>query len=59
MTRNMTRPSQLLENVFSRDPEYVDGRRLQGKVLLAKGDMKKAVEVLEQLDQTYPNRPHH
>jgi tetratricopeptide (TPR) repeat protein len=44
----------LLENVFSRDPEYVDGRRLQSDVLLAKGDTKKAVEVLERLDQKYP-----
>ncbi len=47
----------LLENVFSRDPEYVDGRRLQGNVLLAKGDMKKAVELLERLDQTHPDSP--
>ena len=47
----------LLENVFSRDPEYVDGLRLQGNVLLAKGDMKKAVELLERLDQTYPDTP--
>ena len=45
----------LLENVFGRDPEYVDGRRLQSDVLLAKGDTKKAVEVLERLDQTYPD----
>ena len=47
----------LLENVFGRDPEYVDGRRLESKVLLAKGDMKKAVEGLKRLDQTYPNSP--
>ena len=47
----------LLENVFGRDPEYVDGRRLQGNVLLAKGDTKKAIEVLERLDQTYPDSP--
>ena len=47
----------LLENVFSRDPENVDGRRLQSDVLLAKGDTKKAVEVLERLDQTYPDTP--
>ena len=45
----------LLENVFSRDPEYADGHRLESKVLLAKGDTKKAVEVLERLDQTYPD----
>ena len=47
----------LLENVFSRDPEYIDGRRLESEVLLAKGDTKKAVEVLERLDQTYPDAP--
>jgi tetratricopeptide (TPR) repeat protein len=47
----------LLENVFGRDPEYVDGRRLQSDVLLAKGDTKKAVEVLERVDQTYPGAP--
>ena len=47
----------LLENVFSRDPEYIDGHRLESEVLLAKGDTKKAVEVLERLDQTYPDSP--
>jgi tetratricopeptide (TPR) repeat protein len=47
----------LLENVFGRDPDYIDGRRVQSNVLLAKGDTKKAVEVLERLDQSYPNVP--
>jgi tetratricopeptide (TPR) repeat protein len=47
----------LLENVFSRDAENIDGHRLQSDVLLAKGDTKKAVEVLERLDQTYPDAP--
>jgi tetratricopeptide (TPR) repeat protein len=47
----------LLENVFGRDPEYLEGRRLQGDVLRAKGDTKKAVAVLEQLDHTYPGVP--
>ena len=47
----------LLENVFGREEQYVDGRRLQGDVLLAKGDTKKALEVLERLDQTYPDVP--
>jgi tetratricopeptide (TPR) repeat protein len=47
----------LLENVFSRDPEYIDGRTLESDVLLAKGDTKKAVEVLERLDQAYPDAP--
>jgi tetratricopeptide (TPR) repeat protein len=47
----------LLENIFGRDSEYADGRRLQGNVLLAKGDTKKAIEVLERLDQTHPDNP--
>ena len=47
----------LLQNVFSRDPDYMDGHRLESQVLLAKGDAKKAVEVLERLDQTYPDTP--
>jgi len=47
----------LLESVFSRDPEYVDGHRLESQVMLAKGDTKKAVEILERLDQTYPDTP--
>ena len=34
----------LLETVSSRDPENVDGRRLQSDVLLAKGDTQKAVD---------------
>jgi tetratricopeptide (TPR) repeat protein len=47
----------LLENVFGRDADNVDGRRLQSEVLAAKGDTKKAVAVLEQLDHTFPNVP--
>jgi tetratricopeptide (TPR) repeat protein len=47
----------LLENVFGRDPENIDGRRLQGEVFLAKGDTKTAVAVLERLDQTSPGVP--
>jgi tetratricopeptide (TPR) repeat protein len=46
-----------LENVFSRDPENFDGRRLQSDVLLAKADTKKAIEVLERLDQIFPDTP--
>jgi tetratricopeptide (TPR) repeat protein len=47
----------LLENVFGRDPQNIDGRRLQGDVYLVKGDTKTAVAVLERLDQTYPGVP--
>jgi tetratricopeptide (TPR) repeat protein len=47
----------LLENVFGRDPEYVDGRTMQSEVLIDKGETKKAVETLVQLDKTYPGMP--
>src|SRR6266446_3329767 len=47
----------LLENAFSRDPEYIDGRRLESQVMLAKGDTKKAVEIMERLDQTFGDAP--
>ncbi|HEX5491528.1 MAG TPA: tetratricopeptide repeat protein [Candidatus Udaeobacter sp.] len=46
-----------LENVFGRDPEYVDGRKLQSEILMAKGQTKKAVEVLERLDRAHPAIP--
>jgi len=47
----------LLQNVFSRDPENLDGHRLESQVLLAKGDTKKAIEILDRLDRTYPDTP--
>ena len=47
----------LLENVFGRDGENVEGRRLEGEVRLAKGETKKSIAVLERLDQTYPASP--
>jgi Putative Zn-dependent protease, contains TPR repeats len=47
----------LLENVTSRDPQNVDARTLEAQALLAKGDSKKAVQVMEALDKTYPNAP--
>ena len=47
----------LLENVFGRDSEYVDGRRMQSDVLIAKGETQKAVQILERLDKTYPGIP--
>jgi tetratricopeptide (TPR) repeat protein len=45
----------LLGNVFSRDPENFDGHRLESQIMLARGDTKRAVEILKQLDQTYPD----
>jgi tetratricopeptide (TPR) repeat protein len=46
-----------LENIFSRDPENVDGRTMEAQVRLAKGESKKAVAILQALDKTYPNIP--
>jgi cytochrome c-type biogenesis protein CcmH/NrfG len=47
----------LLENVLSRDPQNIDARTLEAQALLAKGETKKAVHVMEALDKTYPNAP--
>jgi tetratricopeptide (TPR) repeat protein len=55
--KNYDKALSLLENVFGRDPEYVDGRRLQSDVLMEKGDTKKAVQVMEHLDKTYSGEP--
>jgi tetratricopeptide (TPR) repeat protein len=47
----------LLANVLSRDPQNIDARTLEAQTLLAKGETKKAVRVMEVLDKTYPNAP--
>jgi tetratricopeptide (TPR) repeat protein len=47
----------LLENVFSRDPDSVDGRLVQADALLAKQQTKKAVDVLEALERNLPGAP--
>jgi tetratricopeptide (TPR) repeat protein len=47
----------LLENVFGRDAEYVDARRLQSEALMEKGETQKAVQVLEQVDKAYSGVP--
>ena len=44
----------LLENILSRDPDHPDVRLFQAEVLLAKGETKKAVDILERVDQAYP-----
>ncbi len=44
----------LLENVFRRDGENLEGRLLQGETLLAKNETEKAIGTLEHLDKTYP-----
>ena len=45
----------LLENVISRDAQNGDARTVEAQALLAKGETKKAVQVMEALDKTYPN----
>jgi tetratricopeptide (TPR) repeat protein len=47
----------LLENIFNRDLMNPEGRLLQTDVLLAKGDVKPAMEVLDRLDAAYPELP--
>lgn len=46
-----------LENVFSRDPQNPEARILEAETLLAKGEIKKAVERFEQLERTYKDVP--
>jgi tetratricopeptide (TPR) repeat protein len=47
----------LLNNVFSRDADNVDGRLLQAQAWLATGEIKKAVEQLERMNKAYASVP--
>jgi len=47
----------ILENVFSRDAENLWARVLQGQALLAKGETRRSIEILEHCNKTYPNSP--
>ena len=47
----------LLDNIFNRDPLNLEGRLLQSDVLLAKGDVKSALEALDRLNRAYPQIP--
>ena len=47
----------LLENIFNRDPSNLEGRLLQSIVLLAKGDIKSALDGLGRLDMLHPKIP--
>ncbi|MBV8274251.1 MAG: tetratricopeptide repeat protein [Verrucomicrobia bacterium] len=47
----------LLENIFNRDPMNPEGRLLQSDVLLAKGDIKSVLEVLDRLNAVFPQLP--
>src|SRR5438270_2193515 len=47
----------LLENVFSRDPDNIDGRVVQAQGLLGKGDLKQGTDILERADKSFENNP--
>src|SRR5438309_4240890 len=47
----------LLQNVFSRDPDNIEGRVIQAQALLGKGDLKQGTEVLERADKSVENNP--
>ena len=44
----------LADNVILRDPVNIEARLIQIQVLLAKGDVAKAIENLEALDTSFP-----
>jgi tetratricopeptide (TPR) repeat protein len=46
-----------LQRVFGSDPANFDGRLLEGQIYVAKGDAKKAIELLGNLNSTYPGIP--
>lgn len=45
----------ILGNVFSRDPDNLDGKLLKAQVLLAQKAVKPAIDLLQSLDRMYPN----
>src|SRR5438477_8576584 len=47
----------LLQNVFSRDPDNIEGRVVQAQALLGKGDFKQGTEILERADKSFENNP--
>src|SRR5438132_623383 len=48
---------KLVENALSRDPANIDARLVQAETWIAKGETKKAVDSIENLDRTYPGSP--
>src|SRR6266480_2787168 len=48
---------ELLQNVFSRDPDNIEGRVVQAQALLGKGDLKQGTEILERVDKSFANNP--
>ncbi|HMC27829.1 MAG TPA: tetratricopeptide repeat protein, partial [Verrucomicrobiae bacterium] len=47
----------LLQNVFSRDPDNIDGRVVEAQALLGKGDLKQGTDILERADKSFENNP--
>ena len=48
---------RLIENALSRDPANIDARLVQAESWIGKGEIKKAVDSIENLDRTYPGSP--
>ena len=46
-----------VENALSRDPANIDARLIQAESWIAKGETKKAVDSIEDLDRNYPRSP--
>src|SRR5438477_4218265 len=47
----------LLQNVFSRDPDNIEGRVVQAQALLGKGDIKQGTDILERAEKSFANNP--
>ncbi len=47
----------LLQNVFNRDPDNIEGRVIQAQALLGKGDLKQGTAILERADKSFANNP--
>jgi len=48
---------KLVENALSRDPANIDARLVQAESWIGKGETKKAVDSIENLDRSYPESP--
>src|SRR5438477_11600428 len=48
---------KLLQNVFNRDPDNIEGRVVQAQALIGKGDLKQGTDILERADKSFANNP--
>src|SRR6266513_575191 len=55
--KNYDEVGALLQNVFSRDPDNIEGRVVQAQALIGKGDLKQGTEILERADKSFANNP--